>query len=372
MKINNYLRMQIIITPKIERNLNNYEVINGVHIYRINVPKFITNELRLIFFILSSFTLLMKLSKKISIDIVQGHDFYSNLAASLFGMLRDVQVVWMFHGILKEYFKKRLYGFIANKKILRVDHIIGLDDGTENYNFLKTPINEKRFTLVTHGIDLGHFKPSCLDSKHVLEMKERLGFKNNFLIISTARFDWWKNVEYTIASFGLFLKKYKIKDALLVLIGRGPLEPYLIELTKKLGMQNKVIFIGYVPFNSIQNYLSISDIFIQTSLYSNMSRSLQEAMAMEKPVLTFNTGGIDKLINNETDGFIVKKGDINKLAEVLFLLYSKKNLRAIIGKNERKRIEIERNWNIRIKKELSIYSSIIACEKKAETFGKAC
>lgn len=97
------------------------------------------------------------------------------------------------------------------------------------------------------------------------------------------------------------------------------------------------------------NFLSGKDIFISSSFYDTFSIAAAECMSLGLvPIVTDNTG-ISELISNGENGFIVKHGDTNQLAEKINFLLENKNLRGRFSDNARKIYEIL-NWN-------TVYSS---------------
>ena len=63
-----------------------------------------------------------------------------------------------------------------------------------------------------------------------------------------------------------------------------------------------------------------------------------EAMAMEKPVIAFQSGGIPEQFVDGESGYLVPKGDIDSLVERIIDLYNNPDKRHKIGKNARKHL----------------------------------
>lgn len=124
-------------------------------------------------------------------------------------------------------------------------------------------------------------------------------------------------------------------------------------------MDNKIRFLGGLSLSKIIEYISISDVVIATSLYSNMNRSVQEAMACEKPVIAFDSGTTRNLIKHMENGLLAKSGDIDSFVDNILLLYNNEELRKKIGMNARKTTVTTRNWDERIKTELDVYRRVL-------------
>jgi len=88
------------------------------------------------------------------------------------------------------------------------------------------------------------------------------------------------------------------------LIGSGPDEQALKNLSLNQGVADNVIFLGHKDHAEIVRYLQIADVFIRPSLSEGLGNSFLESMAVGVPVIGTEVGGIpDFLVNNETGLF---------------------------------------------------------------------
>ena len=72
----------------------------------------------------------------------------------------------------------------------------------------------------------------------------------------------------------------KSSNVYLLIAGDGKLKDELIKYVENKKLQN-ILFLGSIAADEIPHYLSISDVVVGTSLYSNLNRSIQEAMALK-------------------------------------------------------------------------------------------
>lgn len=101
----------------------------------------------------------------------------------------------------------------------------------------------------------------------------------------------------------------------LTIAGDGPLRSDLENLAIKLGIINRVKFLGRVPSEQVTNLLMTNDLFVRPSRAEGFGNSFIEAMAAGLPVIGTPIGGIvDFLFDNKT-GFIVPVDDPKVLAE---------------------------------------------------------
>lgn len=130
------------------------------------------------------------------------------------------------------------------------------------------------------------------------------------------------------------------------ILGTGPLEHELEAQVKRLNLESRVDFLGFVPQEQIPNYLHNADIFIRPSLSEGMGNSFIEAFAASLPVIATPVGGIpDFLIDNET-GLFVPVHNPQSIAKQVKRLMDDKNLRSTLITNARELALRKYDWNL--------------------------
>jgi len=121
------------------------------------------------------------------------------------------------------------------------------------------------------------------------------------------------------------------KDWRLIILGDGPLRKDLENMAKKLGIQDKVQFMGTVI--NVDVWLNKASIFAFPSLWEGFPNALAEAMAAGLPVVSFDcpTGPSD-LIKNGENGYLIDMKDTNNFAKKLKLLIENEDLRVQLSK----------------------------------------
>lgn len=130
------------------------------------------------------------------------------------------------------------------------------------------------------------YNPQILENIKVLANDEISEIPNdifeNEVIINIGRLNIQKGQWHLIRSFSkLLLSK---PNAKLLIVGKGELENELKELTKKLGIEKSVIFVGFNknPYKFIQK----SDLYVGTSLYEGFGMTIVEAMSLGVPAIS--------------------------------------------------------------------------------------
>ena len=122
-----------------------------------------------------------------------------------------------------------------------------------------------------------------------------------------------------------------------LVLGRGDLEPELVNLAKELGIGGIVRFAGFR--DDMARCTQAFDIGVQPSIDCDTSSfSLKEQMAEEKPVVCSDYGGLTEILTDGVEGFIVPTGTVEPLAEAMKRLLVDAGLRRNMGAAGRQRV----------------------------------
>jgi glycosyltransferase involved in cell wall biosynthesis len=120
--------------------------------------------------------------------------------------------------------------------------------------------------------------------------------------------------------------------------GDGSLESAR-DLALKLGIADKVSFIGSVPKKTVAHWLNQGDIFLNTTRVDNMPVTVLEAMACGLCVVSTNVGGIPYLLKNECEALLVPDGDHVAMATAVQRLVTEDGLAKHLSGNARRKAE---------------------------------
>jgi glycosyltransferase involved in cell wall biosynthesis len=110
--------------------------------------------------------------------------------------------------------------------------------------------------------------------------------------------------------------------AKLTFLGDGPLKKSIKNQTKKLKLENHVIFMGNVE--NVTDYLENSNIYLHTAHYEPFGLVLLEAMAGGLPVVSLDGGGNRDFINNDENGYLLNNENQDEFAnKIIKLFYDK-------------------------------------------------
>ncbi len=111
-------------------------------------------------------------------------------------------------------------------------------------------------------------------------------------------------------------------DFSLTIMGEGNQKEKLKKLTKKLNLENKIKFTGDIPRDEVFNNLKKSDIYILLSDKETFGLTYLEAMAAKNIIIAKKNDGIDGILQNEQNGFLIDadKYELKKCIEKIYSL----------------------------------------------------
>ncbi|MGF1555192.1 N-acetyl-alpha-D-glucosaminyl L-malate synthase BshA [Paucihalobacter sp.] len=123
----------------------------------------------------------------------------------------------------------------------------------------------------------------------------------------------------------IFNNIQKVLPAKLMMVGEGPEKEKAENLCDKLGISDRVIFLG--NSNEIDKILCFSDLFLLPSRSESFGLAALEAMASGVPVISTNTGGLPEVNKHKFSGFLSNVNDVEDMSNnALKILSDLKNL----------------------------------------------
>lgn len=137
-----------------------------------------------------------------------------------------------------------------------------------------------------------------------------LATENERILTHISNFRPVKRIEDVIRVFDIVQRSVPSK---LLLVGEGPDRMKAETLAKKLGIKNKILFLG--NSQEVPKILCYSDVFLLPSESESFGLAALEAMAAATPVISTNTGGLPEVnIHGET-GYLSDMGDVEDMAQ---------------------------------------------------------
>lgn len=183
------------------------------------------------------------------------------------------------------------------------------------------------------GIDEEKFNFEMSDEeKH--ELRTSLGIKDNdFVMIYPAELSKRKRQIWLINTVSELLKEHN--DIHLLLPGKDSLNGQCQELTKQLGLENQIHFLGYRK--DIPKLLKISNLAVSSARQEGLPVNLMEAMYVGLPIVASDCRGNRDLVKNGYNGFITDIDDSDIFPEKITKI--KNNANKIMIKNTKNEVK---------------------------------
>jgi 1,2-diacylglycerol 3-alpha-glucosyltransferase len=154
----------------------------------------------------------------------------------------------------------------------------------------------KRLEVIPTGVDLDRFNPRIDGS----EVRRRYGLEGKKVILHLGRIAWEKNIDLVVRGFAL-LSAHE-PEARLLLVGEGPAKEHVRGLVKELGIEERVIFTGFVPDPELPQFYAACDVLTLASKFETQGLVILEAMAVGKPVSGIRYRAVAELVREGENG----------------------------------------------------------------------
>ena len=195
--------------------------------------------------------------------------------------------------------------------MIKADKTICVSEVVRDYLIKNYNADIKKLTVIQRGVDINKFDPEKVNNHFIKQFKQQHNLNNKFLITSVGRITWLKDYETFIEAIAI--TKKVIPNIIGLIIGgvREDKNNYFESLQKlaiKLNVSNNIIFAG--SQKEMPEIYFLSDIVVNASLkMGNVARTITEALAMNTPVIATTYKGLNDIIIDGKNGYIIKTKD---------------------------------------------------------------
>lgn len=245
--------------------------------------------------------------------------------------------------------QKKLAWIYLRNLLKRPNCVIALTQTTVD-ELEENNVEAKRMEVVPVGIDIEKFRPGIDGS----EIRKRHDLLDNRVVIHVGRISYEKNIGIPIKAV-----RYLPQDVKLVIVGKGPAYQDMADLVKEEGLEDRVIFTGFVPDDELPLYYSAADMIVSASRFETQGLTIMEAMACGLPAACSDGRAFLDFIEDDKNGSLFKDTPEECANAIMKCLDKKEEL----ADGARKTVEMYSTEEVG-KKMISIYESIIA-EKRS-------
>jgi glycosyltransferase involved in cell wall biosynthesis len=287
---------------------------------------------------------ILELIRNEKINVISTHSGRDSLLAGIAGRLsRKKPVIVRTRHLALPITSKVSYGFLPHK-------VVTVSEYVRQY-LINEGIPAEKVIAIPTGIDISRFDPD----KYNENLRQGLRLKSDVPIVGTiAILRRKKGHHILLDAIPLILQK--IPEAVFVFAGDGPQRQNITNKIKNSGLSDRVFLLGLRK--DIPNILKSIDVFVLPTLQEALGTSFIEAMAMGKPVIGTDVGGVSEVIKDGLNGYLAEPNNPHALADAVIRMLRDKEKAKIMGMEGRKIVEQNYTVEKMCEKMYALYASL--------------
>lgn len=328
-----------------------------------NIQIYPTNSKNKLLFIIDAYKICCSICKESKIDAITAEDpFTSGFVGFLLKKRHRIPLNIQSHVDfcnnpywIKQRKINRFFNLLGKFTLKKAD-TIRVGTNYEKEKLMKIlGINNEKINVIPVNSNLSKFKNINRESIR----KKYLGGRFDKILLFSGRLVPQKDIPTLLKAFQVINQARN--STLLLIIGSGIQEKFLMNLAKELTIQDNVVFTGSIEHGKIPEYLAASDVYTISSIFEGTCIAMAEAMASGRPVVTTKfAGAFDLIVNGET-GFIVEQKDYKAFADKVLYLLDNPEAARIMGEKAKKKAEELFSSNQNIDKVIKMWEETAKC-----------
>jgi glycosyltransferase involved in cell wall biosynthesis len=177
---------------------------------------------------------------------------------------------------------------------------------------LEVGFDKPRIGWMPNPVDTDHFSP-CSPEQRVQHRKELNLSPDAQVIVFVGRLDPQKELPWLLGAFAKVARERP--NAVLALVGDGPLRAEIQKLISTLKLNRQVIMTGRLDAKGVMKWLQAGDLFTLVSAIEGLPCALIEAMSAGLPAVVSNIPAHTQLVDNEVHGIVTELGNEESIAQ---------------------------------------------------------
>lgn len=294
--------------------------------------------------------------QKRGIDIVQTHDFYTNVFGMAAARLARVPV--------RLAARRETTGWrsraqkIVERNAYRFAHAIIANSEAVGHQLIKEGVSAKKIVTVYNGLDMARVTVAADFNREqaLAELGLPANAKYRFVTIIA-------NLRHEVKDHPTFLKaarqvRERVPETRFVIAGEGELMGSMRALAADLGIERDVFFAGRAE--RIAELLAVSDVCALSSKAEGFSNSILEYMAAARPVVVTDVGGAREAVADGRTGYIVAASDDCAMAQRIVELLNDAELARAMGERGRQIVEQKFSCEAQLEQTETLYQRMLA------------
>lgn len=264
---------------------------------------------------LEQFLLPLELATK-GLDLLHSPDFIPPFRRNFKSVItiHDLNFLLYPHFLTPE--SASYYGQI-DQAVRNCDHIIAVSESTQRDIIRLTGASESKITVVYEAAS-PIFQP-VRDEQWLRQVENRFGIPSDYILF-VSTIEPRKNVPTLLMAYRQLLDNYHTESHLVLAGEKGWLADEVSTLVEKLGLQDRVHFLGRVAPEDLLGLYNAARLLVHPAFYEGFGLTPLEAMACGTPVVVSNTSSLPEVVGDAA--LLVEPTDVDGMTVAIWRLLS--------------------------------------------------
>jgi glycosyltransferase involved in cell wall biosynthesis len=299
--------------------------------------------------------------QKRGIDIIQTHDFYTNVFGMAAARLARVPV--------RIASRRETTGWrtraqkIVERNAYRFAHAILANSEAVRHQLVKEGVSAKKIVTVYNGLDMARVTPprDFRREQALAEFSLPADASSRFVTIIA-------NMRHEVKDHPMFLRAARrvrdlVPESRFIIAGEGQLMDSMRALAARLGLERDVFFAG--RSERVAELLAVSEVCVLSSKAEGFSNSILEYMAAARPVVVTDVGGASEAVVDGDAGYLVPARDDEMMAERIIALLGDPERARAMGERGRQIVERKFSCEAQVEQVEKLYDRMLAAKTPA-------
>jgi len=187
--------------------------------------------------------------------------------------------------------------FLRNSDVVVFPSVTAMNEITEKIG------KKTRYEIIPNAIDTTRL--NIYPSK-----PKKMPIKGNVKLLFVGRIALEKKLDVVLKAMKLLPENYILNIA-----GNGPALEHYTKMSRNLGIDNRVNFLGYISDEKLSELYSNSHVFVIPSTFETQGMVALESLYMHTPVVGANYRGLQEIIKDDFNGYRFSQGESSEMAE---------------------------------------------------------
>ncbi len=294
----------------------------------------------------------LQLIREFKPDVIHTHLSKSDLLGQLTGGMLGVSArVSSIHNV-DPWRKHQLFSRVMRVLTARCQKLIAVSAEVRTFTLKWSRYPDDKIIVIDNGIDLTRFDPAIVKPIDLTQF----GVPADATIIGiVGRLLEQKGHDFFLDMAHLLAQTHE--NLHFLVIGDGALREALEMRTQELGLASQVTFTGFL--DDVPAVLASLDIMVFSSRWEGLPVALLEGMAMQRPMVVTEVGGIPGVVVNQENGLLVPAENAQALADACSQILQNPDLKKSLGQQARATIQRDYDQQNMHQKILNLYTELL-------------